>query len=63
MNIHKKIIDCYHNGVYVSITYNNRIIQGLIVDVNPIDENITLEKENGRFFINISEITKVEKWS
>ena len=58
-SIPKEIMRHYHNNDTVSITYNNRIIKGRITDVNPIDETITLEKNNGRFFINISEITKV----
>ena len=60
-SIPKEIMRHYHNKDTVSITYNNRIIKGQIKDINPIDESITVEKENGKFFINISEITKVIK--
>lgn len=59
MNIHKKIIDCYHNNIKVELTYNNRIIIGKITSVN--HQVITLEKKEGVFHININNITKVVK--
>jgi len=57
----KQIMRHYHNEDTVEITYNNRILVGIITFVNPIGETITVEKKDGKFYINLEQITKVVK--
>ena len=46
-------------GNSVELTYNSRIIKGVITKVN--DKEIILEKENGTYKIDIDTITRVVK--
>lgn len=58
--IPKELYHHYSKKNKVEITYNSRIIVGVITDIDPVSESITVtRKDEDRFYIPLNEITRV----